>query len=112
MSALTATPPNLVDDVEPTPRTELVLESAPSAANIDERSAPGLITEHEVVFNTTAAVPMPSTRWWTGATRVVAVAMRRIFVMPSADSRPKRRHYPPRNTWLEDGRTEREMHRL
>lgn len=32
MSALTATPPNLVDDVEPTPRAELVLESAPSAA--------------------------------------------------------------------------------
>jgi hypothetical protein len=54
MSALTATLPKLVDDVEPTPRTELVLESAPSAAKIDERSAPGLITEREVVFNTNA----------------------------------------------------------
>jgi hypothetical protein len=54
MSALTATLAKLVDDVEPTPGTEFVLESAPSAAKIDERSAPGLITEHEVVFNTTA----------------------------------------------------------
>jgi hypothetical protein len=104
MPALPAAPsPNLVDDVEPAPRTQVVLEPAPSAAQIDGRSAPRLITEHEVAFSTAAAVPMPSTRWWTGATRVVAVAMRRI-VRISADSRPKRRHYPPRNTWPEDSR--------
>ena len=107
----TAPPSNLFDDVEPAPRTQMVLESAPSAAKIDARSAPRLITEHEVAFSTAAAVPMPSTRWWTGATRVVAVAMRRI-VRTSANSRPKRRHYPPRSTWLGDSRMEREMHRL
>jgi len=107
----TAPPPNLFDDVEPAPRTQMVLESAPSAAKIDARSAPRLITEHEVAFSTAAAVPMPSTRWWTGATRVVAVAMRRI-VRTSADSRPNRRHCPPRNNWLEDSRMDRAMHRL
>jgi hypothetical protein len=112
MSALTATPPNLVGEVEPTPRTLLVLESAPSAAQIDERSVPELITDQAVAFNTTATVPMPSTRWWTGATRVVPVAMRRSFVRPSADSRPTRRHHPPRSTWLQDARMAREMHRL
>jgi len=67
--------------------------------------------QQAVVFNTSAAVPVPSTRWWTGATRVVAMAMRLIFVTPPAGSRPKRRHYPPRNFWLQDARTEREIHR-
>jgi hypothetical protein len=95
MSALTTTPPNLVDDAEPTPCMELVLESVPSAAKIDERSAPELVTEQRVISNTAGAVPMPSTRSWTGATRVVAVAIRRIFVTLSADSPPMRRHYPP-----------------
>jgi hypothetical protein len=90
----TAPPPNLVDERRAL-RTQAVLESAPSAVKIDARSAPRLITEHEVAFSTAAAVPMPSTRWWMGATRVVAVATRRI-ARTSADSRPKRRHYPRR----------------
>ena len=112
MSPLPMAPqPNLLD-VEPAPRTQVILESAPSAATIDERSTARLITEHEVAVSTAAAVPMPSTRWWTGATPIVAMAMRRIVVWASADSRPNPRHYPPRNTWLEDARTQREMHRL
>jgi hypothetical protein len=111
MSVPTA-PPQPLDDVEPTTPAAVVLESAPSHAKSDARYELSLITEQQVLFSTAAAVPVPSTRWWTRATRVVAVTMRRIFVTPEADAQPKRRHYPPRATWLEDSRMAREMHRL
>jgi hypothetical protein len=108
----TADPPALIEDVEPSPQADAVLDSAPplTEAAVPPRST--LITEQEVVFGTAAAVPVQPVRWWTGATRVVAEAMHRIFVTSSADPRPKRRHYPPRATYLEYSRMRREMDRL
>jgi hypothetical protein len=75
---------------------------------------PILITEREVAFATAAAVPVPSTttRRWTEAIRIVFAAIRGMFATPTADSRPARRHYPPRNNFLEHSCMAREMHRL
>jgi hypothetical protein len=113
MSTLpTATQLPLDDDIEPTPDAEVVLETGSPLADVDVQPAPTLITEQKVAFATAAAVPLPSTRWWTRATRVLAVTARRMFVTTAADSRPKRRHYPPRYDFLEDARMAREMHRL
>jgi hypothetical protein len=72
---------------------------------------PVLITEQEVIFSTAAAVPVQPTRWWTQATSVVATAARAVFASSPTDSGPKR-HYPPRQDYLEYSRMEREMHRL
>ena len=101
-----------VDDVEPTPRTEDILESTPPLAEVEVPQTTNLITEEEVLFGTAAAVRAHPTRSWTEAIRVVAQAMRRIFVASPSDSGPSRKHYPPRATYLEYSRMEREMHRL
>jgi hypothetical protein len=71
---------------------------------------PVLITEQEVMFATAAAVPLqPETagRRWTD----VIGAVRAMFVS-STDQPRERRHYPPRNDYLESSRMSREMHRL
>ncbi len=107
-----ATPLPLDDEIEPTPHAEVVLETPSPLADVEVQPAPTLITEQEVIFGTAAAVPPPSTRWWTRATRVVAVAMGRVFTASEKDPRPKRRHYPPRYDFIEDARMAREMHRL
>jgi hypothetical protein len=68
-----------------------------------------LITEQEVLFATAAAaVPLQTGRRWTD---VVAGALRVMFTTRTAEPRP-RRHYPPRNDYLEWSRMAREMHRL
>ncbi len=112
MSVPTSPPLTEVDDLEPATATGTVLEPTPSHAKIDGRSELPLITEQQVLFSSAAAVAISSAHWWTSATRAVTVTMRRIFVTSEADARPKRRHYPPRSTWLEDSRMAREMHRL
>lgn len=92
---------------------EMTLETPAPPADVELQPARNLIiTEQEVVFSTTAAVWSAPTRRWARATRTVAVAMRRILPASSEDSRPKRLYYPPRATFLEDSRMEREMHRL
>jgi hypothetical protein len=100
----------------PIPHAEVVLVETPSPlADVEVKPASTLITEQEVIFGTAAALSPPSTRWWTRAARVLAVilaAPTRMFVTTAADSRPKRRHYPPRLDFLEDSRMAREMHRL
>jgi hypothetical protein len=75
---------------------------------------PLLITEQEVALATAAAVPMPSTttRRWTEAIRIDLAAIRGMFATSTADSRPARRHYPPRTDLLEHSRMARERHRL
>lgn len=103
---------DVVQNVDPTPQEEVVLESAPPRAEAQLPPAPILITEHEVVFSTAAATAVRPTRWWIEAVRIVAAATCRIFVTVPADSRPKRRHYPARASYLEHSRAEREMHRL
>jgi hypothetical protein len=111
-STATADTPHVVQNVNHTPQEEVVVESAPLRAEAQLPPAPIFITEHEVVFSTAAATALRPTRRWIEAVRIVAVAMRRIFVSARADSRPKRRHYPARASYLEDSRMEREMYRL
>ncbi|HEX9497520.1 MAG TPA: hypothetical protein VF926_03840 [Mycobacterium sp.] len=108
----TADPLHLVDDIDPTPQVEVVLQSAPSLTEAEVPPHSTLITEQEVIFSTAAVVPAQPIRWWTEATRVVAVAMRHVFVTSSADLQPRRRYCPPRASYLEYSRMEREMHRL
>lgn len=77
-------------------------------------SAPGLITEQEVVFATAAAVRTrpTTTRWWTEATLVVLGAIHRMFATLASNARPGRRHYPKRYAYLEHACLAREMDRL
>jgi hypothetical protein len=87
----------LADVLEATPRT------------------PVLITEQQVQFATAAAVPLhpaKTSRSWTETVRAIAASLRAAIATPSNDARPKPRHYPPRNDYLEDSRMAREMFRL
>jgi len=73
---------------------------------------PVLITEQQVLFATAAALPLQPARtgWrWAHAVRDKLAA---AFVSADTESRPKRRHYPPRKDFLEDSRMAREMLRL
>jgi hypothetical protein len=74
---------------------------------------PVLITEAEVAFSTTAAVPLrrAATGWWTWASRA-ALAVRQTFAGLVVDERPAPRHHPKRYRYLEDARMGREMGRL
>jgi hypothetical protein len=87
-----------------------------SPADAPDRSpTPTLITEAEVVFSSAAAVSSPRTRTTgrlTDATRIVAAAVRGMFLTSSAHPRPTRRHYPQRFSYLEDALMTRQMHRL
>ena len=75
--------------------------------------APVLITEKEVLFSTTAAVPLrPTTRWWSEATGVVVAAMHRMSLTSRADGRQPRQDYPRRYEFLERSCMAREMDRL
>lgn len=91
-------PPEVIeqhaDVVEATPRT------------------PVLITEQQVLFATAAAVPLQPTkigRRWMAAVRAIRAS---LTATSSDEGRPKPRHYPPRNDYLEDSRMAREMLRL
>jgi hypothetical protein len=100
-------PPDAIE--EPTGDLE-VTPAVPEATEPVTRT-PVMITEQEVVFATAAAVPLqparPGRRW----TDVVGAALRLMFTTRTAEPRP-RRHYPPRNDYLESSRMAREMHRL
>jgi hypothetical protein len=77
---------------------------------------PVLITEQQVLFATAAAVPLQpakTSRRWTEVVRAFGASLRAAFVTSTSnDTQPKRRHYPPRNDFLEDSRMAREMMRL
>lgn len=93
----------------PKPESDVGTSTAPLAANSAE--APVLITEQQVRFSTAAAVPLvpaETGRRWTDAVRA---AVRAMFTTSTTEARP-RRHYPPRNDFLESSRMAREMHRL
>ena len=85
-------------------------------AHVTEASprTPVLITEQQVLFATAAAVPVPAktSRRWTEALRAVGASLTAAFVKSSNEARSTRRHYPPRNDFLEDSRLSREMMRL
>jgi hypothetical protein len=75
---------------------------------------PVLITEQQVLFATTAALPLqPATtgRRVVEALRALGASAKAVFTT-SGDARPKPRHYPPRHDLLEDSRMAREMLRL
>ena len=67
---------------------------------------PFFITQQEVVFSTATAMssrPTSISRRLIDAIRGVGAA---------SQPRPARRHYPPRNSYLEPSRMAREMYRL
>jgi hypothetical protein len=70
-----------------------------------------LITEQEVMLATAAAVPLQPAKVRRRSTDVIGEAVRAMFASSTAEPR-KRRHYPPRNDFLESSRMAREMHRL
>jgi hypothetical protein len=71
---------------------------------------PVLITEHEVMLATAAAVPLQPAKVRRRWADVISAAVRTMFV--SSSEPRKRLHYPPRNDYLESSRMAREMHRL
>jgi hypothetical protein len=103
----------------PSPRPRADWETtAPAAEEVSP--PPTLITEHEVMLGTAAALaPAPSFegqdaaahgavgRGWSGW--IAALAR---LVTPSPDRRPPRQHYPPRLDFTEHARVAREMYRL
>jgi hypothetical protein len=76
--------------------------------------APVLITEKEVLFSTTAAVPLrpTTTRWWPKATGVLLAAMHQTWLASRTDARQPRQDYPKRYEFLERSCMAREMDRL
>jgi hypothetical protein len=92
-------------------------EGVEPPADVAEASSrtPVLITEQQVVFATAAAVPLQpakTSRRWAEAAHAIGASLRAAFVTSSNEARPKRRHYPSRNGFLEDSRMSREMRRL
>jgi hypothetical protein len=87
------------------------VDPAQSANAAEVTRTPVLITEHEVMFATAAAEPLQPAKVRRWSTDVIGAAMRAMFASLTAEPR-KRRHYPPRNDYLESSRMAREMHRL
>jgi hypothetical protein len=88
---------------------------APSGPELVTASdTPILVTEQEVVFGTAAAVPLRPgiAHWWIRASHVVLQAIRRTSLTSTAKTRPARRHYPSRLTYLEHSYMKREIRRL
>ena len=76
---------------------------------------PVLITEQQVLFATAAALPLQPTkpgRRFAELLRGLGASAKAAFLTSGDDARPKPRHYPPRNDFLEDSRMAREMMRL
>jgi hypothetical protein len=74
-----------------------------------------LITEHEVLFSTSAAVSLQRKRnahWWVDATRVVAASIRRMSLTPAGSAPPAPKYCPRRYAYLEAALMAREMDRL
>jgi hypothetical protein len=101
----------------PSPRADLET-TAPAAEEVSP--PPTLITEHEVMLGTAAALaPAPSFEGQDGAAEGAVgrgksgwIAAFARLVTPSPDRRSPRRHYPPRLDFMEDARMAREMYRL
>jgi hypothetical protein len=91
-----------------------VVEQPAEIAEVSPRT-PVLITEQQVLFATTAALPLQpakTSRRWTDVMHAIGASVRAAFVTSSDEPRPARRHYPGRNEYLEDSRMAREMLRL
>ena len=76
---------------------------------------PVLITEQQVLFATAAALPLQPAktgRRWAELMRAIGASVGVAVVTSSDEARPKRRHYPARNDYLDDSRMAREMLRL
>ena len=101
----------------PSPRADSET-TAPAAEEVSPQ--PTLITEHEVMLGTAAALaPAPSYEGLEGAAEGAAVrgrtgwmaALARLLTS-SPDRRSPRQHYPPRLDFMEGARMAREMYRL
>lgn len=105
--------PDAIEDLADAP--ELAALSAPPADADPVTRTPVLISEQQVLFASAAAVPLrpaKTSRPWADAVRVIGATLRAVFMESTDDTRPKPRHYPPRNDYLESSRMAREMYRL
>ena len=77
-------------------------------------ATPVVISEHEVALGTAAALrARPKTRrQWFGVVNVLRAAMQRPLAPSTQETRPVRREYPKRYTFLENACMAREMDRL
>jgi len=85
---------------------DVIQDAAPTVFQDGRSQALAFITPQEVVFSTAAAMssrPASVSRRLIDAIRVVGAALQ---------PRPARRHYPQRNSFLEQSRMSREMDRL
>ena len=83
-----------------------IQDAEPTVVKDGMSHAPEFISQQEVVFRTAAALssrPASNLRRLIDAIRVVGAALQ---------PRPARRHYPQRNSFLEQSRMSREMDRL
>lgn len=115
MTVLPAAPAATFEGVKDADHQRPVAEAAPVTPLARGGVSPAsvLITEQEVLFSSAAAEPLRPTktsRPLTDAVRVVAAALARVFATSS--ERPVRQHYPARNSFLENSRMSREIHRL
>jgi hypothetical protein len=83
----------------------------PAAVEAPPRT-PVLITEQEVLFATAAAAPLQPARTGRGWLVALRAFLTAVLEKSDSDSRPKRRHYPSRDDYLENSRMAREMLRL
>lgn len=89
--------------------------TATTRQHLDAASpAPVLISEHEVLFGTAAAVPVrPNTiHWWSELSSIALAAMHRLTLRSAPSGRQPRRDYPKRYGFLERSCMGREMLRL
>ena len=107
------------------PERNVVVPSVPSLMEVSLTDEAGespepsptlvLITEHEVLFSTSAAMSLQrrkNAHWWVDATRVVAASMHRMSLIPAASPSPAPKYCPRRYGYLEVALMAREMDRL
>jgi hypothetical protein len=117
--------PDIGENPDCIPERNVVIPSVPPLMEVPLTDGVGespepsqtlvLITEHEVLFSTSAAVSLQrrkNAHWWVDATRVVAASMRRMSRTPAASPSPAPKYCPRRYGYLEAALMAREMDRL
>ena len=90
------------------PATPLTRGEVSPAGDTQASPAPVLIPEHEVVFSTAAAVPVPRIHW----PMRIRAALAGVFAGSKENPKPRRPHYPKRSSYLEASCMSRAMDRL
>ena len=118
-------PPDIDENPDCIPERNVVVPSVPSLMEVSLTDGVGespepsqtlvLITEHEVLFSTSAAMSLQrrkNAHWWVDATRVVAASMHRVSRTAAGSPSPAPKYCPRRYGYLEVALMAREMDRL